>query len=134
MSCRARNVPMVLLVLLMATAGAAPAIAASLTVEWDANTTDSDLAGYRVSMATSASVFQLTPSAARSQATTRDVTTGTQTVFTGLTAGTTYWFGVTAYDTSGNESGFSNIASGIPADTNAPVVSISSPSGGATVS
>ena len=131
-----RNVHIVSMVLLTAffmLAGAAPAIAASLTVEWDGNTTDSDLAGYRVYMASSATVFQLTPAAARAQATTRDVTT-TSTVFTGLTAGTTSWFGVTAYDTSGNESGFSNIASGVPADTSAPVVSITSPSGGANVS
>ncbi len=128
-----RNVSMVLLAAFLTAAGAAPAIAASLTVEWDGNTTDSDLAGYRVYMASNAAVFQLTPAAARAQATTRDVTT-TSTVFSGLTAGTIYWFGVTAYDTSGNESGFSNIASGTPADTSSPVVSIASPSGGATVS
>jgi len=127
-----RYVSMILLVALLTVAGAAPAMAASLTVEWDGNTTDSDLAGYRVYMASSSAVFQLTPAAARSQATTRDVTT-TSTQFTGLTAGTTYWFGVTAYDTSGNESGFSNIASGVPLDTSAPVVSITSPSGGANV-
>lgn len=133
MSTSVRNVSLVLLAALLTLAFTAPAIAANLTVEWDGNTTDNDLAGYRVYMASSAAVFQLTPAAARAQATTRDVT-GTSTVFSGLAAGTTYWFGVTAYDTSGNESGFSNIASGVPADTSAPVVSISSPSGGATVS
>ena len=128
-----RNVSPILLAALLLMAGAGQAFAASLTVEWDGNTTDGDLAGYRVYMATNAAVFNLTPAAARAQASTREVT-GTSTVWSGLSAGTTYWFGVTAYDTSGNESAFSNIASGVPSDTSAPVVSIASPSTGADVS
>jgi hypothetical protein len=82
-----------------------------LTIYWDANS-EPDLAGYRAYIATSAAVFSLPPAQARLQATTRDVPPGTlQNTFTSLDTTRVYWFGVTAFDTSGNESGFSNVIS-----------------------
>jgi len=75
---------------------AAPALAADVTLAWDANT-ESNLAGYKVYYGTASRVYG-TP-----------ITIGTQTTYTvtGLTPGT-YYFAVTAYNTSGLESGYSN--------------------------
>ncbi len=99
-------------------AGARPATAAtngSITIQWDANTTDPDLASYRVYLSTDSSIFTLTPAQAMSQATTRLVTKSTlETTFTSLDTSKTYYAAVTAIDTSSNESGFSNVASGQP--------------------
>lgn len=82
-----------------------------LTIYWDANS-EPDLAGYRAYIATSSAVFALPPAQARLQSTIRDLGVGTlQTTFTSLDTTRVYWFGVTALDTSGNESGFSNIIS-----------------------
>ena len=138
MSPSVRSISRILLVGFMGfmgLSGAAPVVASSLTVEWDANITDGDLDGYRVYMTTDPAVFNLTPAAARAQATTRDVDSATtSTVFTDLDPNLTYWFGVTAFDTSGNESVFSNIDSGTPPDVTAPSVSIGSPAAGETVS
>ncbi len=135
MSPSVRIIPKILFFCLLGLAGAGSSLASNLTVEWDANTTDSDLAGYRIYMTTDPAVLALPPSQAAAQATTRDVDAATtSSVFTGLDPNLTYWFGVTAFDTSGNESIFSNIASGTPNDITAPVVSITSPSDGATVS
>jgi hypothetical protein len=64
----------------------------TVTVTWTANS-ESDLRGYRVYVGTS--------SGARSQA--FDVGNVTSTRLT-LPLGSTYWFSVTAYDSSGNES------------------------------
>ncbi|HEY3176041.1 MAG TPA: dockerin type I domain-containing protein [Candidatus Polarisedimenticolia bacterium] len=90
----------------------------TLTVLWDANTTDTDLNGYRVYLSTDATLFNLTPAAARPLATTRTVGTSTTTsVFTSLNTASTYYVAVTSYDTSGNESVFSNVASAQPAVT-----------------
>jgi hypothetical protein len=75
---------------------AGPALAADVTLAWDANT-ESDLAGYKVYYGTASGVYG-TP-----------ITIGTQTTYTvtGLPPGT-YYFAVTAYNTSGLESGYSN--------------------------
>jgi len=99
-------------------AGPRPGAAAtngSLTVQWDANTTDGDLASYRVYLSTDQSIFSLTPAQAMPLATTRLVGTSTlETTFTSLDTTKTYYAAVTAVDTSANESGFSNLASGQP--------------------
>lgn len=75
---------------------AGSALAADVTLAWDANT-ESDLAGYKVYYGTASGVYG-TP-----------ITIGTQTTYTvtGLPPGT-YYFAVTAYNTSGLESGYSN--------------------------
>ncbi len=70
--------------------------AADVILAWSSNS-ESDLAGYRVYYGTSPGVYGTS------------MTIGNQTTFTiaGLAAGT-YYFAVTAYNTSGLESGFSN--------------------------
>ena len=70
--------------------------AANVILSWDANT-EADLAGYKVYFGTSSRNYG------------SPIAVGIQTTYTvqGLAPGT-YFFGVKAYDTSGNESGFSN--------------------------
>jgi len=99
-------------------AGIRPAAAAtngSITIQWDANTTDPDLASYRVYLSTDASIFTLTPAQALPLATTRLVSMSTlETTFTSLDTTKIYYAAVTAIDTSSNESVFSNVTSGQP--------------------
>jgi fibronectin type 3 domain-containing protein len=71
----------------------------SATLTWDPNT-DSDLAGYKVYRATASGAYG---------AALGTVPAGTVTYqATGLSANTTYFFVITAYDNAGNESLFSN--------------------------
>jgi hypothetical protein len=72
------------------------ALSQNVTLQWDANT-ETDLAGYKIYYGTASGVYG-TP-----------VVSGTSTTYTvtGLAAGT-YYFAVTAYNTSGLESGYSN--------------------------
>jgi hypothetical protein len=85
----------------------APALAADVTLAWDANT-ESDLAGYKLYYGTSPGVYG-TP-----------ITLGKVTTYalTNLPDGT-YYIAVTAYNTGGLESGYSNVVtatlSGTPA-------------------
>jgi hypothetical protein len=81
--------------LLLVIAGA-DLLAADVTLVWDANT-ETDLAGYKVYYGTASRTYG-TP-----------IVIGTQTTYTvtGLAPGT-YYFAVTAYNTSGLESPFSN--------------------------
>jgi hypothetical protein len=67
-----------------------------VTFEWDANDED-DLAGYRIHYGTSS----------RNYSTTEDVGDTTEYTVTGLDEGITYYFAATAYNTSDNESGYS---------------------------
>jgi hypothetical protein len=70
------------------------------TLDWDA-VDHSDLGGYRVYYATAGGYYQ-----ANGQGI--DVGNTTNHTVTALNADTRYYFKVTAYDSSGNESGFSN--------------------------
>jgi hypothetical protein len=104
-------------------------LAANAYLTWNANS-ESDLGGYNVYYGT----------APRSYGTPINVGNVATYTLTGLNPGT-YYFAVTAYDTSGNESGFSNEASltlSSTPDTTPPVISgVSSSavsSAGATVS
>jgi chitodextrinase len=66
---------------------------------WDPNT-DGDLAGYKIYRATASGAYG---------AAVGTVPAGTVTYqATGLSANTTYFFVITAYDDAGNESPFSN--------------------------
>ena len=96
---------------------AAPVFAAQIRVAWDPNS-EPDLAGYRVYCATASGSYG-TPSNA-----------GTATTYTvtGLTAGQTYYLAVKAYDSSNNESGFSNEVSGMATDPGSVTVA-TNPSG-----
>jgi hypothetical protein len=69
----------------------------SVTLQWNPNTTDSDLAGYKVYQGTASGAYSTTPIATVSK-------TVTSYVATGLQVGTTYYFVIKSYDTAGNES------------------------------
>jgi hypothetical protein len=73
----------------------------SVTLQWNANTTDADLAGYKVYQATASGAYSTTPVATLPK-------TVTSYVATGLQVGTTYFFVITSFDTAGNESPPSN--------------------------
>jgi chitinase len=84
--------------------------AEQVTLAWDANT-ESDLAGYKVHYGT----------ASGSYTTVVDVHKVTTAIVTGLTAGQTYYFVVTAYNAANNESGYSNqVSYSVPAANGAP--------------
>jgi hypothetical protein len=76
---------------------ASNALAAQATLAWDSNT-ESDLAGYRIHYGTVSGRYT----------TSIDVHNVTSYTLTGLTEGQTYYLAASAYDTSGNSSGFSN--------------------------
>ena len=78
-----------------------------LTLTWETNT-ESDLAGYKVYRSTTSGTYGAPIAVIQGNVTTYQGTN--------LTRGQTYYFVVTAYDTSGNESDFSIEVSGTPAD------------------
>jgi len=84
--------------------GTSESFAANVTFSWTPPTTNSDgtpltdLAGYRVYSGVSS----------RNYTQNTDVGNVTSYTVTNLSGGTTYYFAVTAYDTSGNQSTFSN--------------------------
>jgi hypothetical protein len=77
---------------------------------WDAPTTNSDespltdLAGYIIYYGTASGTYDHSI----------DVKNVTAYTLTGLTQGQTYYIASKAYDTSNNQSGFSNEVSGVP--------------------
>ena len=84
--------------------------AEQVTLAWDANT-EPDLAGYKIHYG----------NASGSYSAHIDVHNVTTYPVTGLEAGQTYYFAATAYDASGNESGYSNqVSYSIPAPNGAP--------------
>jgi len=85
---------------------ASNALAAQATLAWDPNT-ESDLAGYRIHYGTISGSYTVHT----------DVHNVTTYSLTDLTVGQTYYFAVTAYDTAGNESGYSNEVSYYPLAT-----------------
>jgi predicted phage tail protein len=70
---------------------------AEVTLAWDPNS-EADLSGYRIHYGTSSGSYTSV----------RDVGNELTCTVTGLTAGETYYFAATAYNTSGLESGYSN--------------------------
>ena len=74
------------------TAGTAPAPLVSVILDWDANT-EAGLAGYRVRHGVASGTYNQT----------KDVGNVTEVVLTEMTAGTTYYFVVSAYDIFGQE-------------------------------
>jgi hypothetical protein len=97
--------------------------AGTATIQWQANP-ETDLKEYKIYHGT----------ASRSYGTPVPAGTGTSYTFNNLAEGVTHYFSVTAVDTYNNESGFSAEASkyvsvSATSDTEAPRVTISSPSG-----
>jgi fibronectin type 3 domain-containing protein len=95
---------------------AAEAFAAQTILAWDAPTSAdgtpaAGLAGYRLHLGASSGSY------------TQRIDVGNQTIYTlnGLAEGATYYFAVTAYDSAGNESAFSNEVSRTLQTTTAPV-------------
>lgn len=84
------------------------ALAGSATLSWDPNT-EPDLAGYKIYYGTSPRTGT-DPKICDLCGYLDRVNVGNVTTYTfnNLTNGQTYYFSVTAYDTSGNESAFSN--------------------------
>ena len=87
----------IFIVVFMLLAVISPVMAASVTLAWDSNT-EPDLAGYKVYYGTSSRVYG-TP-----------IILGltTTTTLMGIVPGVKYYFAVTAYNASGQESGYSN--------------------------
>ncbi|MFQ5638814.1 MAG: FlgD immunoglobulin-like domain containing protein [bacterium] len=103
------------LIFIYLSATSSMALAGTATVSWDANT-ENDLAGYKV-------YYGDSPNGNYPDII--DVGNVTSITIDNLTEGTTYYFVVTAYDVSGNESGFSQevsatISSGGDNNTNLP--------------
>ena len=92
--------------------------AEQVTLAWDANT-EPDLAGYRVHYGTASGSY--TSSVDVHKVTTSSIGT--------LTAGQTYYFAVTAYNASGNESGYSNQVSYSVAAANGAPATPATPTG-----
>lgn len=74
----------------------------TIRLAWDSNT-ESDLAGYKLYYGAASGVYSYST----------DVGKMTTYTLTGLTKGNTYFIAATAYDTSYNESDYSNEVSGI---------------------
>ncbi len=82
------------------------AIGETVTVSWDQNS-EEDLSGYKIYYGTSSGSYNEA----------LDVGNKTSFIINNLVIGTTYFFAVTAYDFSGNESNFSNEVNFTPADS-----------------
>jgi len=100
---------------------ASSVFAGSATIRWQANT-EPDLQEYRV----------YTGIASRTYGTPTPVGKATSYTVGNLEEGVTYYFAVTAVDTSGNESGFSQEVYKTIPDTHAPTVAVTSPTTGTT--
>jgi len=106
------------LILAAVLAAVSPAAAQAnglLVAEWEENSADPDLGGYRIFAATDPNVFDLTPQQARSRARTVVVPAGSgEATLSSLDASATYYVAATSFDMSGNESGFSNVVAAQP--------------------
>lgn len=108
-----------------------PCSAFTVALSWDANT-ESTLAGYKVYYQADSSSLPFQGTGAAEGAAPVDVYNKTTATISGLDSSRTYYFAITAYDTTGTESSYSNIVT-IP-ETVAPTVALSSPASNATVS
>jgi hypothetical protein len=110
------------LVILTAVIIATNAFAAQVPLAWDPNK-ESDLAGYKIHYGTASNSYSVHI----------DVHNVTTYTVTGLTDGQTYYFAATSYDTSGNESGYSNqVNYSVPMATNGVPSVPATPSGPAS--
>lgn len=108
-----------------------PCCAATVSLSWDANT-ESTLAGYKVYYIADSYTLPFDGTGAVEGASPVDVHNQTTATVSGVDLNRTYYFAVTAYDTSGVESPYSNIVTILEAVP--PTVSLSSPANNTTVS
>ena len=95
---------MTLRTLLLVSLLAVPCFGSTVTLQWDANT-EADLDGYRLFVSTKTLLSMPTQQAMITDAIKKSTTTAT--TFTPLlAANTTYYFRLTAFDKTGNQSGF----------------------------
>jgi len=108
-----------------------PCYAADVTLQWDANT-EPDLGAYKVYYKTGSSGEPYNGIGATEGASPIDVGNVAKFTLHGLTDGITYFFAITAYDTEGLESDYSNVVSTdvVSTDDPAPTISTSGASGG----
>ena len=93
-----------------------PASAAQIKLAWDSNI-EPDLSGYKIYYGTSARTGTDPQSCGLcGYSTIVPVSNVTSQTVSNLISGQIYYFSVTAYDSSNNESGFSNEVSGTPKD------------------
>ncbi len=85
-------------------------LGADVTLKWDANT-ESDLAGYKLYHGKATRTYVDPPC---------DTELDTIFTITDLDEGVTYYFALTAYDTSGNESNYSEEVTAIFIDITSP--------------
>lgn len=109
----------------------ADSFAKTVSLQWDPNT-EADLAGYKIYYKTETNSFPFDGTGAAEGASPVDVIKQTTTSISGLDAGETYFFTVTAYNTSGLESSYSNIVT--VAESLPPMAAISSPANNSAVS
>ncbi|KAB0666917.1 DNRLRE domain-containing protein [Oryzomonas japonica] len=117
---------MVLLVAAQATC-----FASSIVLQWDADT-DPSVTGYKVYYQADSATQPFQGTGATQGAAPLDVQSLTSATITGLDPAHAYYFAVAAYNASGVESSYSNVAS-IP-ELTPPTVSLSSPTASTTVS
>jgi fibronectin type 3 domain-containing protein len=86
------------------------ALAAKITLAWDANT-ESDVAGYKVYYGTNSKSYEGSI----------DVGNAATCTLTGLKGGQTYYICVTAYNKSNAESSYSGEVSGVATESSPPV-------------
>ncbi|WP_224957099.1 Ig-like domain-containing protein [Geomonas subterranea] len=107
------------------------AFSSTVTLQWDPSS-DPDLAGYRVYYQANSSAIPFVGSGAAEGSAPVDVSASTTASISGLDPGISYYFAVTAYNTSGAESVYSNLVQ--VKEMVPPVVGITSPATNATIS
>jgi len=105
--------------------------ASTVVIQWDPNT-DADLSGYKVYYQADSSSIPYQGTGAAEGAAPIDVSNQTTATISGLDPAHAYYFAVTAYNTSGVESAYSNIVS-VP-ELVSPEVSLTSPTDNETIS
>jgi chitinase len=120
-----------ILACLLSMAGQSACFASTVVLQWDPNT-DADLAGYKVYYQADSSTQPFKGTGATQGPSPIDVHNQTTETISGLDPAHPYYFAVTAYNTSGVESAYSNIVY-VP-ELVSPTVSISYPTNNATVS
>lgn len=106
------------------------AFPASVVLDWDPST-DADLAGYKVYYQANSSALPFAGSGAAEGSAPIDVANTLTTTVAGLDPGNSYFFAVTAYNSAGLESVYSNVIE-IP-EAVSPTLAISSPANNASV-